>query len=444
MSKTKLFDVLAAGGHKQRWLLAELRKRGYRFSETYLSKVKSGVVSPSRRFMRAVSETLAMAEEELFAMGPAGQPGRATGEESMSKAKNGGPINVAIIGLGNCASSLIQGVHFYRDAREGEDVPGLMHINLGGYHVRDINFVAAFDIDVNKVGKDLAEAIFMPPNNTYQFTEVPSAGVRVSRGMTHDGLGKYLKEVVHKAPGSTRDIVRILEETETHVVVNYLPVGSEEATKWYVEQVLAAGCAFVNCIPVFIAREAYWQQRFQDRKLPIIGDDIKSQVGSTIVHRVLTRLFRDRGVRLDRTYQLNFGGNTDFLNMLERERLISKKISKTNAVTSQVEYEMPSGDIHIGPSDYVPWLLDRKWAYIRLEGTTFGNVPLNVEVKMEVWDSPNSAGVVIDAVRCCKLALDRGIAGALEGASAYFMKSPPRQHTDDQARQMVEAFVTGE
>jgi myo-inositol-1-phosphate synthase len=316
-----------------------------------------------------------------------------------------------------------------------------MHVNLGGYHISDINFVAAFDIDATKVGEDLSEAIFAPPNNTYQFAEVPHSGVRVSRGMTHDGVGKYLEDVVHKAPGSTDDVVRILRETETHVVISYLPVGSEEATKWYVEQVLTAGCAFINCIPVFIAREEYWSRRFKERGLPIIGDDIKSQVGSTIVHRVLTRLFRDRGVRLDRTYQLNFGGNTDFLNMLERERLASKKVSKTNAVASQLDYELPSGDIHIGPSDYVPWLDDRKWAYIRLEGTTFGNVPLNVELKMEVWDSPNSAGVVIDAIRCCKLALDRGIGGALEGPSSYFMKSPPKQYTDDQARELVEAFI---
>ncbi|MCH7811263.1 MAG: inositol-3-phosphate synthase [Chloroflexi bacterium] len=361
----------------------------------------------------------------------------------MAKKKSQGPINVAIIGLGNCASSLVQGVYFYRDAKEDEDIPGLMHVDLGGYHIRDVNFVAAFDIDVNKVGKDIAEAIFVPPNNTFQFSEVPQTGVRVSRGMTHDGLGKYLKEVIHKAPGPTKDIVRILRETETHVVINYLPVGSEEATKWYVEQVLAAGCSFINCIPVFIAREPYWQQRFEDRNLPIVGDDIKSQVGSTIIHRILTRLFRDRGVRLDRTYQLNFGGNTDFLNMLERERLISKKISKTNAVASELNYEMPEGDIHVGPSDYVPWLSDRKWAYIRMEGTTFGNVPLNVELKLEVWDSPNSAGVVIDAIRCCKLALDRGISGALTGPAAYFMKSPPTQYRDDEARQMVEAFVTG-
>ncbi len=352
-----------------------------------------------------------------------------------------GSINVAIIGVGNCASSLVQGVHFYNDAAEDEIVPGIMHVNLGGYHLRDIKFVAAFDVDVNKVGKDLGEAIYALPNNTHRFADVPHLGVRVDRGMTHDGIGKYLSEVIRKAPGQTADIVRILQETETHVVVNYLPVGSEEATKWYVEQVLTAGCGLVNCIPVFIARERYWQKRFEDRNLPVIGDDIKSQVGATILHRVLTRLFRDRGVRLDRTYQLNFGGNTDFLNMLERERLISKKISKTGAVASQLDYEMPADDIHIGPSDHVPWLLDRKWCYVRMEGTTFGNVPLNVEVKLEVWDSPNSAGVVIDAIRCCKLAMDRGMSGALVAPSAYFMKSPPKQFTDDRARQMVEEFI---
>ncbi len=356
-----------------------------------------------------------------------------------------GPINVAIIGVGNCASSLVQGVHFYQDAREDEFVPGLMHVNLGGYHVRDIRFVAAIDIDSNKVGKDLSEAVFTPPNNTYKFADVPHTGVRVARGMTHDGLGKYLSEVIHKAGGPTDDIVRILKETHTDVVVNYLPVGSEEATKWYVEQVLRAGCGFVNCIPVFIARDrqGYWPQRFQEAGVPIIGDDIKSQVGATIVHRVLTRLFRNRGVRLDRTYQLNFGGNTDFLNMLERERLESKKISKTGSVASQIDYEMPAGDIHVGPSDHVPWLLDRKWCYIRMEGTTFGNVPLNVEVKLEVWDSPNSAGVVIDAVRCCKIAMDRGMSGPLIAPSAYFMKSPPEQFTDDQAQRMVEEFIAG-
>ena len=350
-------------------------------------------------------------------------------------------INVAIIGVGNCASSLVQGVHYYRTAEDNQSIPGLMHVNLGGYHVGDINFVAAFDIDANKVRKDLSEAIFTPPNNTHQFCDVPRLGVPVHRGMTHDGLGKYLSEIIHKAPGPTDDIVKILKDTETHVVLNYLPVGAEEATKWYVEQVLTAGCSFVNCIPVFIAREAYWRRRFEKRGLPLIGDDIKSQVGATILHRILTRLFRDRGVLLDRTYQLNFGGNTDFLNMLERERLMSKKISKTSAVTSQLDYELPEADIHVGPSDYVPWLLDRKFCHIRMEGTTFGNVPLNMEVKLEVWDSPNSAGVVIDAIRCCKLALDRGITGALEAPSAYFMKSPPKQFTDDEARRMVEQFI---
>ena len=352
-----------------------------------------------------------------------------------------GKINVAIIGVGNCASSLVQGVHFYRDANEKASIPGLMHVDLSSYHVSDINFVAAFDIDSNKVGKDLSEAIYTPPNNTHRFADVPSLAVPVSRGMTHDGLGKYLSQIITKAPGPTADIVGILKATETHVVVNFLPVGSEEATKWYVEQVLAAGCGFVNCIPVFMAREAYWQHRFEEQGLPIIGDDIKSQVGATIVHRMLTRLFQDRGVRLDRTYQINFGGNTDFLNMLERERLESKKISKTTAVTSQLDYVLPAGDVHVGPSDYIPWLEDRKWCHIRMEGTTFGNVPLMVEVKLEVWDSPNSAGVVIDAIRCCKLALDRGTTGAIVAPSAYFMKSPPQQFTDDQARVMVEKFI---
>jgi len=355
-----------------------------------------------------------------------------------------GKINVAIIGIGNCASSLVQGVYYYREAAENEFVPGLMHVNLGGYHIGDINFVAAFDIDRNKVGKDLAEAIYTPPNNTFNFCQVPTTGVKVARGMTHDGLGKYLSEVITKAPGATDDIVSILKETETHVVVNYLPVGSEEATKWYVEQVLAAGCGFINCIPVFIAREKYWQKRFAEKGLPMIGDDIKSQVGATITHRVLTNLFRDRGVKLERTYQLNFGGNTDFLNMLERERLQSKKISKTQAVTSQLDYKIGPDDIHIGPSDYIPWLGDRKWCYIRMEGRTFGDVPLNIEAKLEVWDSPNSAGVVVDAIRCCKLALDRGISGTLVGPSAYFMKSPPVQYTDDEAKRMVEEFIGGD
>ena len=348
---------------------------------------------------------------------------------------------MAIIGVGNCASSLIQGVYYYKKAKETSFVPGLMHVNLGGYHISDINFVAAFDIDKNKVGKDLAEAIFTPPNNTFKFTEVPSTGVKIQRGMTHDGLGKYLSQMIEKAPGSTVDIVKILKETQTNVVLNYLPVGSEEATKWYIEQVLAAGCGFVNCIPVFIAREKYWQKRFEEKGLPVIGDDVKSQVGATIVHRVLTRLFRDRGVKLERTYQLNFGGNTDFLNMLERERLESKKISKTTAVTSQLDYKLDPDDIHVGPSDYVPWLKDRKFCHIRMEGRTFGDVPLNLELKLEVWDSPNSAGVVIDAIRCCKLALDRGLKGALIAPSAYFMKSPPVQYTDDEARRMVEEFI---
>jgi len=355
-----------------------------------------------------------------------------------------GKINVAIIGVGNCASSLVQGIYYYREAAENDSVPGLMHVKLGGYHISDINFVAAFDIDRNKVGKDLAEAIYTPPNNTINFCQVPATGVKVARGMTHDGLGKYLSEVITKAPGATDDIVSILKETQTDVVVNYLPVGSEEATKWYIEQVLTAGCGFVNCIPVFIAQEKYWQKRFTEKGLPIIGDDIKSQVGATIVHRVLTSLFRDRGVKLERTYQLNFGGNTDFLNMLERERLESKRISKTQAVTSQLDYKIEPDNIHIGPSDHVPWLGDRKWCYIRMEGRTFGDVPLNVELKLEVWDSPNSAGVVVDAIRCCKLALDRGISGTLIGPSAYFMKSPPVQYKDDEAQRMVEEFIAGD
>ena len=356
--------------------------------------------------------------------------------------KSGG-INVAIIGVGNCASSLVQGVHFYRDVEDDADVPGVRRPNLGGYHIRDIHFVAAFDIDKNKVGKDLAEAIFTPPNNTFKFTDVPLTGVKVNRGMTHDGLGKYLSQIITKAPGPTSNIVGILKETKTDVVISYLPVGSEAATKWYVEQILDAGCGFINCIPVFIARENYWQGRFAERGLPIIGDDIKSQVGATITHRVLTRLFREQGVKLERTYQLNFGGNTDFYNMLERERLESKKISKTQAVTSQLHYDIGKENIHIGPSDYVAWLTDRKWAFMRLEGRSFGGVPLTIEVKLEVWDSPNSAGVVIDAVRCAKLALDRGIAGSLIAPSSYFMKSPPRQFPDDVCREMVEEFVRG-
>jgi myo-inositol-1-phosphate synthase len=362
-------------------------------------------------------------------------------EQAGSNRRDDGKVRVAIIGVGNCASALVQGVQYYRDAPLDQFIPGLMHVDLGGYHVGDIEFSAAFDIDVNKVGKDLGEAIWVEPNNTIKFADVPPLGVPVHRGMTHDGLGKYVGEIVTKAPGATADIVRILRETETDVVVSYLPVGSEMATKWYVEQVLEAGCAFVNCIPVFIAREEYWQQRFLDRGLPIIGDDIKSQVGATIVHRMLARLFADRGVQVDRTYQLNFGGNTDFLNMLERERLDSKKVSKTNAVTSQIDYILPTADVHVGPSDYVPWLTDRKWAHIRMEGTTFGDVPLNLELKLEVWDSPNSAGVVIDAVRCAKLALDHHVAGALLAPSAYFMKSPPEQYHDDLARDRVEEFI---
>jgi myo-inositol-1-phosphate synthase len=353
-------------------------------------------------------------------------------------------VRVAIIGVGNCASSLVQGVEYYRHTAAHQQVPGLMHVDLGGYHIGDIEFSAAFDIGDTKVGKDLSEAIFAEPNNTYKFADVPFMNVPVSRGMTHDGLGKYLSHKIHKAAGSTDNIVRILRETRTDVVVSYLPVGSEMATKWYVEQILDAGCAFVNCVPVFIASQQYWRDRFAERGLPVIGDDIKSQVGATITHRVLTALFRERGVRLDRTYQLNFGGNTDFYNMLERDRLESKKISKTNAVTSQLDYELSDDDVHVGPSDYVPWLGDRKWAYIRMEGTTFGDVPLNLELKLEVWDSPNSAGVVIDAVRCAKLALDRRIGGALNAASAYFMKTPPHQYTDNDARRQVEAFIAGQ
>jgi myo-inositol-1-phosphate synthase len=354
------------------------------------------------------------------------------------------PVRVAIIGVGNCASSLVQGVEYYRAAPDTAFVPGLMHARLAGYHVGDIEFSAAFDIDERKVGRDLAEAIFVEPNNTVRFADVPALGVSVHRGMTHDGLGTYLARMIKKAPGSTADIAGILRETRTDVVVNFLPVGSEMATKWYVEQVLDAGCAFVNCIPVFIAREAYWQRRFEERGLPVVGDDVKSQLGATIVHRVLTRLFMERGVRLDRTSQLNFGGNTDFYNMLERERLASKKISKTDAVRSQLAHELADDAVHIGPSDYVPWLADRKWAHIRLEGRGFGDQPITVELKLEVWDSPNSAGVVIDAIRCCKIALDRGLKGALVAPSAYLMKSPPEQWADEAARRRLERFIAGE
>ena len=356
----------------------------------------------------------------------------------------GNKVRVAIIGVGNCASALVQGVHYYRNAKEGESIPGLMHVNLGGYHISDIEFSAAFDIDVEKVGLDLSQAIWAGQNNTARFADVPHLDVPVQRGMTHDGLGKYLKEKITKAPGKTSDITGILQETNTDVVVNYLPVGSEQATKWYVEQVLNAGCAFVNCIPVFIASQEYWRKRFEEHKLPIIGDDIKSQVGATIVHRVLTRLFEDRGVKLERTSQLNVGGNMDFYNMLERERLESKKISKTGAVTSQISETLSPENVYIGPSDFVPWLTDRKWAHIRLEGRAFGDVPLNIELKLEVWDSPNSAGVVIDAVRCAKLGLDRGLSGTLEAPSSYFMKSPPVQYPDDVARNITEAFIRGD
>jgi myo-inositol-1-phosphate synthase len=350
-------------------------------------------------------------------------------------------VRVAVVGVGNCASSFIQGVTYYRDADPRDFVPGLMHVDLGGYHVGDIKFSAAFDVDAEKVGKDLSEAIWCGENNTIKFADVPSLGVEVHRGMTHDGLGKYLKEKIRKAPGETADIVGILRETQTDVVVSYLPVGAEDATKWYVEQALAAGCGFVNCIPVFIAREPYWQKRFERAGLPIIGDDIKSQVGATIVHRTLARLFRERGVRLERTSQLNVGGNMDFYNMLERERLESKKISKTNAVTSMLDYELPETDVYIGPSDYVPWLADRKWAHIRIEGESFGGVPLNMELKLEVWDSPNSAGIVIDAVRMCKLALNNGVGGTLKGPSSYLMKSPPEQVPDPIAHDDTEEFI---
>jgi myo-inositol-1-phosphate synthase len=367
--------------------------------------------------------------------------------ETISSLTNGGSryqsekVRVAIVGVGNCASSFVQGVQFYRDADPTQDVPGLMHVELGGYHVRDIEFTAAFDIDADKVGKDLSEAIWSGQNNTIKFADVPHLDVPVYRGMTHDGLGKYLKEKITKAPGSTDDIVGILKETKTDVVVSYLPVGSELATKWYVEQVLEAGCGFVNCIPVFIAQEDYWAERFRKKGLPIFGDDIKSQVGATIVHRGLARLFHERGVKLKRTSQLNVGGNMDFYNMLERERLESKKISKTQAVTSIMGTELPADDVHVGPSDYVPWLTDRKWAHIRLEGEAFGDVPLIAEMKLEVWDSPNSAGIVTDAVRCCKLALNHGLGGPLDGPSSYLMKSPPHQVPDDEAREQTEEFI---
>jgi myo-inositol-1-phosphate synthase len=363
------------------------------------------------------------------------------GKPQNGKARLDDRVRVAIVGVGNCANSLLQGVEYYKDAPDDQFVPGLMHVNLGGYHVRDIEFTAAFDVTTDKVGKDLADAIWAHPNDTIKFADVPPTGIKVSRGMTHDGLGKYISEFVTKAPGETDDVVGILRDTKTDVVVNYLPVGSEAATKWYVEQVLEAGCAMVNCMPVFIARESYWQRRFEEKGLPIIGDDIKSQVGATITHRVLTSLFRERGVKLDRTMQLNVGGNSDFLNMLERDRLESKKISKTNAVTSMLDYDMGAKNVHVGPSDYVPWLTDRKWAYIRMEGSSFGDVPLNIELKLEVWDSPNSAGIVIDAVRLAKLGLNNGVSGALVGPSSYLMKSPPTQVADDEAFEATERFI---
>ena len=355
-------------------------------------------------------------------------------------------IKVAIIGVGNCASSLVQGVTKYADATPEQNIPGLMHPVLGEYGIGDVKFVAAFDVDASKVGKDISEAIFQEPNNTLKFQDVPDLGVKVQRGMTHDGIGRYTSDLIKKAEGGTDDVAAILKEREVDVVINYLPVGSEEATKWYAEQVLKAGCGFVNCIPVFIAsgENDYWQNRFRDAGSPIIGDDIKSQVGATITHRVLTRLFMDRGVELERTYQLNFGGNTDFMNMLDRDRLTSKKISKTQSVTSQVDYGVTDDNVHVGPSDFVPWLSDRKWCYIRMEGKSFGDVPLNLELKLEVWDSPNSAGVVIDAVRCAKIAKDRGISGPVTAPSSYFMKSPLVQYTDDEARMLVEEFISGE
>lgn len=352
-----------------------------------------------------------------------------------------GKINVAIIGIGNCASSLVQGVCYYKNAQEGEFIPGIMHTRLGGYHIKDIEFSLGIDIDRNKVGKDLAEAIYVKPNNTFKFHSVKKLHIPVVRGMTHDGLGFYLSRIIKKAPGPTADIVGLLKQTRTDVVINFLPVGSEEATKWYVEQVLAAGCAFINCIPVFIASQKYWQRRFSERGLPVLGDDIKSQVGATILHRVLVNLFNDRGVKLERTSQLNVGGNTDFLNMLERSRLASKKVSKTQAVTSLLKYDMASDNIYIGPSDYVAWLKDRKWAHMRLEGRTFGDVPLNIELKLEVWDSPNSAGVVIDAIRCAKLALDKKLSGAIIEPSSYFFKSPPVQYPDYICREKTESYI---
>jgi myo-inositol-1-phosphate synthase len=378
--------------------------------------------------------------------GPAGAKTRRRYSQSqeITMAKKSNKVRVAIIGVGNCANALVQGVHYYKNAPDDAEIPGLMHATVGGYHVRDIEFSAAFDVVTTKVGKDLSEAMWAYPNDTIKFADVPYLNVPVYRGMTHDGIGKYLSQKVEKAPGPTDDIIKILRETKTDVVVNFMPVGSEMATKWYVEQAIEAGCAFVNGIPVFIASSPYWSKRFEDAGLPIIGDDVKSQLGATITHRVLTNIFKDRGIHIDRTYQLNFGGNMDFYNMLERERLESKKISKTNAVISQLPYDLGEGNVHVGPSDYVPWLTDRKWCHIRMEGRAFGDVPLQLELKLEVWDSPNSAGVIIDAVRCAKLALDRGIGGPLTAPSSYFMKSPPVQYTDDEAHRLVQEFIAGQ
>jgi myo-inositol-1-phosphate synthase len=353
------------------------------------------------------------------------------------------PVRVGIIGVGNCASSFVQGLTYYRNAAANEPVPGLMNCELGGYHVSDIEIASAFDVSDDKVGRDVAEAIFAKPNNTRRFANVPATRVRVQRGPTLDGLGRYLRDELEESAEAQADVSEVLQATRTNVVVSYLPVGSQQATEWYAERALEAGCAFVNCIPVFIASSPRWSRRFKERGLPVIGDDVKSQVGATIVHRVLSNLFRERGVRLDRTYQLNFGGNSDFLNMLERERLESKKISKTQSVTSQLDIPLEPQNIHVGPSDFVPWLSDRKWAYIRMEATTFGGAPLNLELKLEVWDSPNSAGVVIDAARCAKIGLDRGIGGPLIGPASYFMKSPPQQFTDQEARQRTLRFISG-
>ena len=357
---------------------------------------------------------------------------------------NSRKVRVGIVGVGNCASSFVQGLSYYRDAKGNEPVPGLMNVEIGGYHIGDVEVSAAFDINASKVGRDVSEAIFAQSNNTQRFSAVPQSGIIVHRGKTLDGIGKYLRDEIEESGEDEADVAEILRQSKTDVLVSYLPVGSQKASEWYAERALEAGCAFVNCIPVFIASNADWRKRFEAKGLPVVGDDIKSQVGATIVHRVLANLFRERGVRLDRTYQLNFGGNSDFQNMLERERLESKKISKTQAVTSQLDIPLPAEDVHVGPSDYVPWLSDRKWAYIRMEGTTFGGVPLNVELKLEVWDSPNSAGIVIDAVRCAKLARDRGIGGALIGPSSYFMKSPPQQFTDGEARERTIRFINGE